>query len=137
MLPPLTATPEPAAQEIRNISFRHIRGTFCRTSWVSGCAGTGIKNISFEDVELTCLGSDLKQSCDFTIPFGEWGELQPEAMFFISHAENIRFDRFRVLSSQENAEQWKYGMISYNSKDVSVLNSNFIKELLSGDIKTP
>ena len=123
------STPEPAAKEIRNISFRHIRGTFCRSSYVSGCAGTGIRDLSFEDVELTCLGSIVPQISDVSASFASGAPFQPEGMMFISHAKNIRLVNFRINGSKENIDLWKYAILTYNSKDVIIRDCDFPKEI--------
>ena len=126
------ATPEPAAKEIRNISFRHIRGCFKRSSYISGCAGTGIDNISFEDVELVCHGSILKQKSDIAGPFGSWDPFQPEGMIYISHAKNIRLNNVRISGEKKFLDLWKYAVITYNSKNVTLKDCALPKEILQG-----
>lgn len=121
------ARPEPAAKMIRNLHFRQIRGTFSKHISVSGSAGTGIDNISFEDVELECIGSYVPHSDDLAGPYGEWGKTQSEGAFYLGHAKNVRFHRVRIRWN--DLPGWKYGIAAYNSENIKVENCEWQKPL--------
>ncbi|MBQ9772422.1 MAG: hypothetical protein IJW23_11425 [Lentisphaeria bacterium] len=121
------ATPEPAAKMIQNISFRHIRGTFSEHCSISGCAGTGIRNISFEDIELECTGSYKTHSDNITGPYGEWCKVQSEGVFYVAHSDNIRFNRVGIFWN--NMPEWKYGIITYQADNVIADQCSFGKPL--------
>lgn len=127
------ARPEPAAKMIKNISFRQIRGTFSKNISVSGNAGTGVENISFEDMELECIGTHTPHSDNIEGPYGEWEETQSEGAFYIAHTKDVRFNRIRIKWNEEPG--WKYGVVTFNDKDTEMENCKFGKPLnLNGKI---
>ena len=124
------AQPEPAAKMIRNISFRQIRGTFSKNLSISGCAGTGVENISLEDMELECIGSSHPHSDDITASYGEWGKTQSEGAFYIAHTRDVRLHRVRI--KWNDLPGWKYGVVSYNDTDTGITDCSFGKPLNRG-----
>ena len=115
---------------IRNISFRQIRGTFSKNLSISGCAGTGVENISLEDMELECIGSSHPHSDDITASYGEWGKTQSEGAFYIAHTRDVRLHRVRI--KWNDLPGWKYGVVSYNDSDTEITDCNFGKPLNRG-----
>ena len=129
------ATPEGAAKTIRDISFRHIRGTFNEHNAICGCAGTGIKNISFEDIELECTGSRKPHSDDIKGPYGEWSKTQTRGAFYVAHAQDVRFCGVRI--HWNDMPDWQYGLITYNSADIFTDRCAFGKPLnIDGESST-
>ena len=124
------AQAEPAARMIKNISFRQLRGTFSKHLSISGCAGTGVENISFEDVELECIGSYHPHSSDITAPYGEWGRFQSEGAFYIAHARDVRLNKVRI--NWNDMPDWKYGVVTYNDTNTEVENCRLGKPLNFG-----
>lgn len=116
-------TGEPAAKEIRNISFSHVRGTFSRASLITGCGGHGVGNISFQDVELRCTGSALPHDPDPAEPYGEWSQVQPEGVFYVTGAEGVVFDKVRIICGND-FPGWKYGLIEDHTAPVMVRDSD-------------
>ncbi len=113
------ATPEPAAKEIRNISFRNIRGTFKLPSVICGCAETGIDGISFRDLEMHCTGTAKIHSSDPDGPYGLWSKNVPDCAFYIAHARNVRFER-TAIDWGDFAPQWQYGFMVYRSRGIEL-----------------
>jgi len=105
-------------KEIRHISFRQIRGAFDQHNCICGCAGTGISDITFEDMELTCIGSTQPHSSQHKEPFYETSPMQSDGGIFLIHAADISFRHVRLRWPESTASGWKYGIISYNCQSI-------------------
>ena len=93
----------------------------------AGSARLYVENISFEDMELECIGTHTPHSDNIEGPYGEWGKTQSEGAFYIAHAKDVRFNRIRIKWNEEPG--WKYGVVTFNDKDTEMENCKFGKPL--------
>lgn len=120
------ATPEPAARMIRDISFRHVRGTFQLPSVICGCAETGISGLDVYDLHLRCSGVKKKHDDDPAGNYGLWSTNVPDCAFYIAHAKDVRFEKVTV-DWNEFRDQWKYGFMIHRSRNVELIRCRMDK----------
>ncbi len=120
------ATPEPAAKEIRNISFRNIRGTFKMPSVICGCAETGIDNFSFSDMKMSCTGTMKIHSSDPVGPYSLWSKEVPDCAIYVAHARNVRFEKCSV-DWGDFASEWKYSVMLHRNHGIEIENCSLDK----------
>ena len=113
------ATPEPAAKEIRGITFRHVRGTFCLPAVICGCAGTGIADLDFFDLKLRCTGVKKIHNPDPSAVYSLWSKEVPDCAVYIAHARNVRFEKVSV-DWNGFAPEWKYGFMLHRSRNIEL-----------------
>ena len=113
------ATPEPAAKEIRGITFRHIRGTFQLPSIICGCAETGISDLDFCDLKLRCTGVKKIHNADPAAIYGLWSKEVPDCAFYIAHARQVRFEKVSI-DWDRFGPQWKYGFMIHRSRGIEL-----------------
>ena len=127
------ATLEPAAKEIRNVSFRNIRGTFKLPSVICGCAETGIDNITFFDMKMSCNGTQKIHSSDPVGPYSLWSKEVPDCAIYVAHARNVRFEKCSV-DWGDFASEWQYSVMLHRNHGVEIENCSLNKPV-SGTIE--
>ena len=115
------ATPEPAAKEIRNISFRHVRGTFQLPAIICGCAETGISDLDFFDLKLHCTGVKKIHKDDPSAVYGLWSKIVPDCAIYIAHARNVRFEKVSI-DWNGFEQEWKYGFMLHRSRNIELVD---------------
>lgn len=133
------STPEPPAKEIRNIRFNHVRGMVTNANYICGCAGLGIYDIAFNDVDLDFIKDCENPSDNIAGPYGEWTKNSPPAIFYISHADGITFNKV-AIHDKGTFTNWKYSLLAFNSKNIRLSDCKFDRQIFSdGDpvVKCP
>ena len=115
------ATLEPAAKEIRGISFRHVRGTFKLPAIICGCAETGISDLDFCDLKLHCTGVKKIHNADPAAIYGLWSKEVPDCAVYIAHARQVRFEKVSI-DWDEFGPQWKYGFMVHRSREIELIS---------------
>ena len=115
----------PAFQQIRDISFYHIRGSGRSSIRVIGYDEGDIQDIRFSDVEFDWLEGGRPDSG--ATSFGESAsDACPDAPVYLECAGDVTFDQFRIRWKTQNAG-WKYGLRAERCGKVECYRSDFGK----------
>lgn len=106
----------PVGKPIRRISLSHIRGTVSRGSWIAGCAGNRIEDITLNDVSLVCTGGEYLDSNEEERRNFCPAEYLPAA-FYMKYVRGIAFRDIR-LDWQTDHPAWKYGILAESAENV-------------------
>ena len=110
------STSEPQAKSVRNIHIRQVRGTIWRPNLICGSVGKGVYDIVLEDFVLD-IERDLVSDDNHLGPWGEFGVTNPECVVYVSHADGVRMERFKV-NWENTVTGWNYGVLTYNCKNI-------------------
>jgi len=115
----------PALQPIRDISFRHIRGSGCSSIRVVGYAEGDIRDITFSDVIFDWLEGGNPDSG--ATSFGESAKAPcPDAPVYLECADRVSFENVRIRWKTADP-RWKYGLRAERSSEVELHRSDFGK----------
>ena len=117
---------------VRNISFRHIRGTASSAVRLLGTPELPIEDVSFADVRFNWVdgGKPVKDLA----PFGGNASLaSPDGAVFVSYGKNITFDNCRI-NWKTSDMNWKFGLKTLNSSGIEEFRCDFGKENIAQKI---
>lgn len=114
---------------VRNISFRHIRGTASSAIRILGTPELPVTAVSFSDVRFDWLdgGKPVTKYAPFS---GNASLDSPDGAVFVSYGKDITFDNCRI-NWKTSDMNWKFGLKTLNSKDIDQFRCNFGKENIS------
>ena len=89
---------------IRNVDFRHIRGTAELSNLILGNRCGEISGLRFTDVQLDYYGEG---PAPYVNAHNHWGMYSSDSAFLIRDAKDIRFDRLRI-NWCANQDKWRH-----------------------------
>ncbi|MBQ9336826.1 MAG: right-handed parallel beta-helix repeat-containing protein [Lentisphaeria bacterium] len=116
------------AKQLRNISFRHIRGTGASSIRVIGHSeGAPVADVSFSDCIFDWTDGGFPTS-DPEMLFGGNASLPcPDAAVYLQRTAGVSFDRFQIRWKTDQPG-WKYGLRTVDCSGLELWRSDFGRE---------